>query len=89
MRLKERVMQFQQHVKDRGLFTYFESYPVFYTPHNGLSQAIENTCVLSSFPYPNPDSEPVTRVVLNALHREEDISILAAEALNYVHSIEI
>lgn len=89
VRLQERVAQFQQQMKGTGLFTYFGTYPVFYTPHNALSKAVQDSCVLSSFPYPNPDSEPVTRVVVNALHREEDIITLADAVLKYNHSIKI
>ncbi|WPP48270.1 aminotransferase class I/II-fold pyridoxal phosphate-dependent enzyme [Catalinimonas niigatensis] len=89
IRLKQRVVQFQQQIKESGLFTYFDHYPIFYTPHNTLSKAVEDSCVLSSFPYPNPDSEPVTRVVLSVLHREEDINTLATTTLAHIHSIKI
>lgn len=82
--LKERVKQFQQLIKDSGLFNYFDTYPVFYTPHNVLSKAVEDTCVLSSFPYPNPDSAPVTRVVLNALHKERDVKILSSKIASFM-----
>lgn len=84
IRLKERVKQFQQQIKNSELFNYFDTYPVFYTPHNGLSKAVEDTCVLSSFPYPNPESEPVTRVVLNALHNEEDVKILSSKIASFM-----
>ncbi len=70
------------------LFKYFDPYPVFYTPHNEISKALEDTCVLSSFPYPNPNSEPVTRVVLNALHNDEDIKVLSSAVLNFAHRLE-
>ncbi|MDF9800373.1 8-amino-7-oxononanoate synthase [Catalinimonas alkaloidigena] len=82
--LKERVKQFQQEVKGSGLFKYFGTYPVFYTPHNELSKAVEESCVLSSFPYPKPNSEPVTRVVLNALHKEEDIKVLSGKLFSFM-----
>ena len=76
-RLQERVQQFQQAVESSGLFCYFGQYPVFYTPHNELAGILADTMLLSSFPYPYPESEPVTRIVLNALHTEEDINKLS------------
>ena len=85
-KLKERVRQFQHLVQGSGLFHYFGSYPVFYTRYNALADALAETMLLSSFPYPHPDSEPVTRVVLNALHTEADIDKLSEAVKRFVDS---
>lgn len=77
LNMQKRIRQFVNKVDTLNLFHYFENYPVFYTPYNALTQAVEKFGILSSFPYPQPDSTPVTRVVLNALHTENDIEILS------------
>jgi len=82
-RLRDRVRQFQQSVGGSGLFRFFGHYPVFYTPHNELAEVLADTMLLSSFPYPQPDSEPVTRVVLSALHTTEDIDKLSKAVKNF------
>ena len=76
-RLLQRVRQFREAAGVRKLFRFFKDYPVFYTPRHQLVETVADEMLLSSFPYPHPDSEPVTRVVLNALHTEEDISKLS------------
>ena len=74
--LQQNVLHFQSLVKESSLFRYFGTYPVFYTPNNDLCKAVEEQCVLSSFPYPDPDSKPITRVVINALHTKQDLDML-------------
>ena len=64
-------------------FQYFDHYPVFYTPENALAKAIEDQCIISSFPYPNPDSQPITRIIINSLHTTEDIDRLCSLLENH------
>ncbi|MFP4339539.1 MAG: aminotransferase class I/II-fold pyridoxal phosphate-dependent enzyme [Cyclobacteriaceae bacterium] len=85
--LRDRARRFQQAVSDTQLFNYFDDYPVFYTPHHELNEVLKSDFVLSSFPYPDPDSEPVTRVVLNALHTEEDIGKLTFAIKDYADEL--
>jgi 8-amino-7-oxononanoate synthase len=85
-KLKDRVQQFQLAVDSMGLFRFFGHYPVFYTPYNELADMLADTMLLSSFPYPHPDSEPVTRLVLNALHTEEDIFHLIKAIKHYTYA---
>lgn len=89
-RLVQRVRQFQKATDARELFRFFGDYPVFYTPHHELAETLADEMLLSSFPYPHPDSKPVTRVVLNALHTEEDIFRLteAIRHYRYVQSFQ-
>lgn len=76
--LKTNVSYFQQKIKDSSLFHYFDHYPVFYTPDNTLAKAVEDQCIISSFPYPDHDSQPITRVIINSLHTAEDIDTLCS-----------
>ncbi len=77
------IKHFRQLVEATHLFRYFEHYPVFYTPDNGLCEAVREDCLLSSFPYPDPDSQPITRVVVNSLHQPKDLEMLAARIWHY------
>jgi 7-keto-8-aminopelargonate synthetase-like enzyme len=84
--LRNRVRQFQQAVRDTHLFSHFGDYPVFYTARHELNEMLADDFVFSSFPYPDPDSEPLTRVVLSALHTEADIDRLAAAVRHFAES---
>lgn len=76
-RLRARIRQFAGGLAHPGQFSYIPEYPVFYTPHNGLAAALEAKGILiPSFPYPTAADAPVTRIVLNALHTEEDVARL-------------
>ncbi|GAB3199382.1 7-keto-8-aminopelargonate synthetase-like enzyme [Pontibacter aydingkolensis] len=81
--LTRNVLHFQQMISDTGLFNFFDTYPVFYTKHHGLTSALEDDIIISCFPYPDPDSEPITRVVINSLHTFDDIEFLAGKIEQY------
>lgn len=81
--LKQRVEQFQSYGQDTSLFQYFGTYPVFYSADQQICRALKEQCVLSSFPYPNPDSDCITRAVINALHTEQDIDTLGKLVQEY------
>lgn len=52
--------------------------PIFILPAHLNTEAIENNGILiSSFAYPDPAGEKINRVVVNALHTEEDLYRLA------------
>lgn len=75
--LSANVSYFQQLIQNARLFNFFDTYPVFYTKENRLYDSLKSECLLSSFPYPDPDSTPITRVVINSLHKTEDLQFLA------------
>lgn len=55
-----------------------ERLPVFISRIPGLYEhCYDHRCLLSSFSYPTEKDTPVTRIVLNALHRPEDLEKLA------------
>ncbi|GEO03065.1 8-amino-7-oxononanoate synthase [Adhaeribacter aerolatus] len=62
-----------------SLFQRFPDYPVFYTPQNQLYQyLLAHDVLISSFAYPTPQHEPVTRIILNSLHTQADIDKLTS-----------
>lgn len=72
--LKENIDFFNSQVMDLQLFHFPPAYPVFRTYQNQLySYLLENFILISSFPYPRPESELITRIVLSSLHTKEDL----------------
>ncbi len=79
IRLKENIRLFTAMLGERQPFSQIPAFPVFYSPDQQLARKLEQKRILiSSFPYPSPDSELITRIVLNALHRDGDLSRLVA-----------
>ncbi len=76
-KLTTNILNFKQSLIHLNLFKHFDNYPVFYTKENSLYEALKPQCILSSFPYPDPSGKPITRVVLNSLHQQADIELLA------------
>ncbi|GAB4200289.1 MAG: hypothetical protein OHK0057_04360 [Thermoflexibacter sp.] len=75
--LKKNIQFFTSKVKDLNLLDYAEDYPVFRTYQPALYPfLLEHRVLISSFPYPKPDSEPISRVVLSSLHRLSDLAYL-------------
>ena len=57
--------------------TYLPKYPVFFTKQKDLFDfLLKHKILISSFSYPKPTDPPITRIVLSALHTEEDIEYL-------------
>ncbi|MGB3589041.1 MAG: aminotransferase class I/II-fold pyridoxal phosphate-dependent enzyme [Tunicatimonas sp.] len=82
--LRTNVLHFQSLIKENSIFRYFGTYPVFYSADQNLCDALSEKCVLSSFPYPNPDSDCITRVVISALHTQSDLDTLGQLFSEYV-----
>ncbi len=63
-----------------AIFKSLPDYPVFNTSHHHLFDHLQRKeIIISSFPYPTPNSERITRVVLNAAHRLDDVKKLVSE----------
>ena len=76
-RLIQRVEQFKKGISFFDLLQSFDKYPVFYTSQNELAEfLLQKKVAISSFAYPSPEDELFTRIVLNGLHTEEDVSTL-------------
>ena len=82
-RLFANIAYFQKQTEAFALFRSMDRYPVFYTADNALAEAMAPQCVLSSFPYPHPNSEPITRVVVSSLHTREDLEVLGGLVKKY------
>ena len=83
-RLFANVAYFQEQTDSLSIFRSIDRYPVFYTSDNALASAVAPQCVLSSFPYPDPSSELITRVVMSSLHTQADLDTLGALVQKYV-----
>jgi hypothetical protein len=54
-----------------------EGTPVFVAAKKGIAPyLLQNKVIISSFGYPHPESDPVNRIVLNALHTKSDLEKL-------------
>lgn len=65
-------------VKDLGdlvnRFCWVPDYPAFTTTAEGFQEFLaKNNILTASFPYPTPADAPITRLVVSALHTQEDI----------------
>lgn len=59
------------------------AFPAFLSQDPTLADhLLKKNILISSFPYPNPDSRPINRIVLSSWHTEQDIEKLK-KALNF------
>ncbi len=71
-------IQHLQKLTTNYTFVANESTPVFVADKKGISPyLLQNKVIISSFAYPHPESNPVNRIVLNALHLKSDLEKLA------------
>ena len=77
------VRYFKERTDDLRIFRSIDDYPVFYTLDNALAPAVASQCVLSCFPYPHPNSELITRVVVSSLHTQADLDTLESLVRKY------
>ncbi|MCB0596960.1 MAG: aminotransferase class I/II-fold pyridoxal phosphate-dependent enzyme [Lewinellaceae bacterium] len=83
-KLLANIRRFEKVAGQLALLHSFGDYPAFYTPEAALAPWLEEKgCLISQFAYPTPEDEPVTRIVLSALHENEDIDYLAGAVQAY------
>lgn len=76
--LLHRNIHYLQKLTTNDTFVANEGTPVFAVAKKGIAPyLLQNKMIVSSFSYPHPESDPVNRVVLNALHLEQDLEKLA------------
>lgn len=81
-KLRKLIRLFAENTKALGLFESIPDYPVFFTTHNELAiRLLKQQILISSFPYPGPTDDCITRVVINALHEQHDIETLVQSLL--------
>lgn len=71
-------IHFLQKITTNYTFVANEGTPVFVVAKKGIAPyLLQNNTIISSFGYPHPESDPVNRVVVNALHLRSDLEKLA------------
>jgi 8-amino-7-oxononanoate synthase len=82
--LSANIQHFKKLIEHTCIFQHFENYPVFYTNQNKLySFLMDKQILISSFAYPLPEDDLITRVVINSHHTPEDIDFLANCIMEY------
>ncbi len=75
---------FAKSIEKHNLFQFIRGYPVLYTPGHSLYPFLKASRILiSCFPYPTPESPPLTRIVLSSLHTQPDLDRLAEAIQEY------
>ncbi|HLO39011.1 MAG TPA: hypothetical protein VK173_10980, partial [Lacibacter sp.] len=71
-------IEYLQKLTTTFTFVAGEGTPVFVVAKKGIAPyLLQNNVIISSFSYPHPESDPVNRVVVNALHLISDLEKLA------------
>jgi len=80
LRLQKNIAFFKKEIEHLKLFRFIDKYPVFYTAKNELAvELLKQQIILSSFRYPTPESDLISRVVLNSNHQQSDLAYLVQE----------
>ena len=75
--LFENMKRFEEGARDSGLITGSRNFPVYCTHSHDLVPFLEKRKIrISHFAYPSPADNLYTRVVVNALHTQEDMERL-------------
>ncbi len=78
-KLRGNTRLFRELVQQLPGIRYAEELPIFVLPQPLDEQRLQQQrIILSSFAYPDPDGKKIQRIILNALHTEEDLHYLAA-----------
>ncbi|POY39072.1 hypothetical protein C3K47_00810 [Solitalea longa] len=76
--LNKLITQFSVLIKPLSAIVQSDGLPIYFIDDKTIeNRLLDQKIIVSSFPYPNPNSEPVTRVVINSIHTAEDIERLA------------
>jgi 8-amino-7-oxononanoate synthase len=74
--LKKNLDYFSSKVDSKD-FLWIDGFPVFLIKNKDLAQKlVEANVLFTSFPYPNPDSETLSRLVITAAHSQEELDEL-------------
>ena len=84
-KLLENIALFYNGIQELAIFSFEANYPVFATDrHDLVGFLAERKMMISSFPYPTPDDEQITRIVISAAHKREDIERLLEHIRDFV-----
>jgi 8-amino-7-oxononanoate synthase len=77
-KLTRNISQFRSLIGASDWFRHMDNYPVFYSYNNQLQPFLEQENILiSSFAYPLPDDDLITRIIINSSHQPDDITYLS------------
>jgi len=77
-KLSENITYFNSLIPQNSFLDYIQNYPAYCTHQSGVHEYLkENGIMTACFPYPTSTDLPVTRLVISALHLEEDLEKLA------------
>jgi 7-keto-8-aminopelargonate synthetase-like enzyme len=77
-KLSENITYFNSLIPKKPFLDSIENYPAYCTHKSGVHEFLkENGIMTACFPYPTATDLPVTRLVISALHLEEDLVKLA------------
>ena len=78
IQLNKNISFFEKRIQHQKEWRYLPNFPVFLAPEKTLhQQLVKQNILISAFPYPNPNSEIVNRIVLSSWHTIGDIDKLA------------
>jgi 8-amino-7-oxononanoate synthase len=78
-KLSENISYFNSLIPQNSFLDSIENYPAYCTHQSGVHEFLkENGIMTACFPYPTATDLPVTRLVISALHLEEDLEKLAS-----------
>jgi 8-amino-7-oxononanoate synthase len=81
-KLSKNIAYFNSLISQNSFFDSIENYPAYCTHKLGVHEYLkENGIMTACFPYPTATDLPVTRLVISALHLEEDLEKLAGTIL--------
>ena len=76
-KLKRNIQHFDQIVPDHAVAASHAQLPIFVLSDVNDENLSKHHIIISSFPYPDPRGKKIKRVVLNALHTQDDLQTLA------------
>lgn len=80
-RLQENIKLLTANLNNKWAFE--PGFPAFLAQDSTLAdRLLKENILISSFPYPKPESEPINRIILSSWHEKEDIHNLT-KALNF------
>ena len=83
-KLSENIVYFNSLIPQNSFLDYIQNYPAYCTHQSGVHEYLkENGIMTACFPYPTATDLPVTRLVISALHLQEDLEKLGKLVIGY------